>query len=63
MLSSCVWRLRNAKEIATLMEELSALYPIPVLKEMYDSAISDAPYPFWRINMMVPNNRNDDDTM
>jgi hypothetical protein len=50
----CVWRLRNAKEIAALMEELSALYPIPVLREMYEKAISDAPYSFWTINMMVP---------
>ncbi len=49
-----MWRLRNAKEIAALMEELSALYPIPVLREMYESAISDAPYSFWHINMMVP---------
>ncbi len=48
----CVWRLRNAKEIAALMEELSALYPS--LKEMYETAISDAPYSFWTINMMVP---------
>jgi len=50
----CVWRLRNAKEIAALMEELSALYPIPVLREMYESATTDAPYSFWHINMMVP---------
>ena len=50
----CVWRLRNAKEISALMEELSALYPIPVLREMYEKAISDAPYSFWTINMMVP---------
>ena len=49
----CVWRLRNAKEITALMEELSALYPIPVLKEMYETAISD-PYSFWHINMMAP---------
>ncbi len=50
----CVWRRRNAKEIAALMEELSALYPIPILREMYETAISDAPYSFWTINMMVP---------
>ena len=49
-----VRRLRNAKEIAALMEDLSALYPIPVLREMYESAISDAPYSFWHINMMAP---------
>ena len=45
---------QNAKEIAALMEELSALYPIPVLREMYETAISDAPFSFWTINMMVP---------
>ena len=50
----CVWRLRNAKEIAALMEELSALYPIPILRQMYETAISDAPYSFWTINMMAP---------
>ena len=36
------------------MEELSALYPIPILREMYETAINDAPYSFWTINMMVP---------
>ncbi len=50
----CVWKLRNAKEIAVLMEELSALYPIPVLRDMYEMAISDEPYSFWHINLMVP---------
>ena len=29
-----VWRLRSAKEILSLMEELSALYPVQVLREM-----------------------------
>ncbi len=50
----CIWKLRNAKEIAVLMEELSALYPIPVLRDMYEMAISDEPYSFWHINLMVP---------
>ena len=49
----CIWKLRNAKEIAVLMEELSALYPIPVLRDMYEMAISDEPYSFWHINLMV----------
>ncbi len=31
----CVWRLRNAKEIQALMEELSALYPTRTLHEIY----------------------------
>ena len=50
----CVWKLRNAKEIAALMEELSALYPIPVLRDMYEMAIGDAGYSFWHINLMAP---------
>mgnify|MGYP000220188333 CR=1 FL=1 len=49
----CIWKLRNAKEIAVLMEELSALYPIPVLSDMYEMAISDEPYSFWHIILMV----------
>ena len=50
----CVWKLRNAKEIAVLMEELSALYPILVLRDMYEMAIADAPYSVWHINLMAP---------
>ena len=34
----CVWRLRNAKEIAAIMEELSALYDQRTLYAMYDMA-------------------------
>jgi hypothetical protein len=48
-----VWRLRNAKEIQALMEELSAIYPIKVLREMYDTAISDEPHSFWYINLVA----------
>ncbi len=50
----CVWKLRNAKEIAVLMEELSALYPILVLRDMYEMAVGDEPYSFWHINLMAP---------
>ncbi len=50
----CVWKLRNAKEIAALMEELSALYPMPVLMDVYEMAIVDAPYSFWHINPTAP---------
>ncbi len=35
------------------MEELSALYPTPGLKEMCEMAVSD-PYSLWHINLMVP---------
>ena len=49
----CVWRLRNAREIQTLMEELSALYPPQVLHEMYEAAISDEDHSFWYINLVA----------
>ncbi len=49
----CIWKLRNAKELAVLMEELSALYPIPVVRDMYEMAVSD-PYSFWHLNLMAP---------
>ena len=48
-----VWRLRNQKEILALMEELSAVYPIQVLYEMYEAAISDEDYSFWYINLVA----------
>jgi hypothetical protein len=40
----CVWRLRNQKEIVALLEELSAIYPIPTLHDMYEAAVSDEPH-------------------
>ena len=48
-----MWRLRNQKEIFALLEELSALYPIPVLHEMYETALDDAEYSFWYINLVA----------
>ena len=45
----CVWRLRNAKEIAAIMEELSALYDQKTLHAMYDMAVHDEDYSFWYI--------------
>ena len=45
----CVWRLRNAKEIEAVMEELSALYPKKTLYEMYQLAINDQDYSFWYV--------------
>lgn len=50
-----VWRLRNQKEIIALMEELSALYPMQVLHEMYETAISDEDHSFWYINLVAKN--------
>jgi hypothetical protein len=42
----CVWRVRNYREIQALLEELSAIYPVAVLQEMYDQAINDQDYFF-----------------
>ena len=53
-----VWRLRNQKEILSLMEELSALYPIPVLYEMYEAAISDQDHSFWFIDLVQKQKHN-----
>ena len=49
----CVWRLRNAREIQSLMEELSALYPPAILYEMYETAISDEDHSFWYIDLVA----------
>jgi hypothetical protein len=48
-----VWRLRNQKEIIALMEELSALYPMQVLHEMFETAISDEQHSFWYIDLVA----------
>ena len=49
----CVWRRRNQKEILALMEEWSALYPLQILAEMYEAAISDEDHSFWYINLVA----------
>jgi hypothetical protein len=48
-----VWRLRNQREVMALMEELSAVYPIPVLHNMYETALSDEDHSFWYINLVA----------
>ena len=49
-----VWRLRNKKELMDgLLYELSALFPIQVLHEMYETAINDQDYSFWYINLVA----------
>ena len=48
-----VWRLRNQREVLSLMEELSAVYPIDILHQMYETAISDEDHSFWYINMVA----------
>ncbi len=47
------WRLRNQREVFSLMEELSAVYPIEILHQMYETAISDADHSFWYINLVA----------
>ena len=47
------WRLRNAKEIQALMEELSAIYPVNTLHDMYEMAIGDEPHSFWYVNLVA----------
>jgi hypothetical protein len=49
----CVWRLRNAKEIQALMEELSAIHPVSVLQEMYTVAIEDEEHSFIFIDLVA----------
>jgi hypothetical protein len=49
-----VWRLRNKKELLDgLLYELSALFPLPVLYEMYETAINDQDFSFWYINLVA----------
>jgi hypothetical protein len=49
-----VWRLRNKKELLdNLLYELSALFPLNVLYEMYETAINDQDYSFWYINLVA----------
>ena len=44
------FRLRNAKELAALLEEISALYAPETLQRMYETATED-PFSFWYILM------------
>jgi hypothetical protein len=48
-----VWRLRNAKEALALFEELSAVYPLHTLHEMYEAAVSDEPHNWWFIDLVA----------
>ena len=43
-----VWPLRDRIELQSLLEELSAVYPLKTLEEMYDLATRE-PYSFWYI--------------
>ena len=52
-----VWRLRSAREIDALMEELSALYPKQVLHAMYENALQEE-HSFWYIDMVAKKKEN-----
>ncbi len=43
-----VWRLRNRLELQSLLEEISAVYDMKTLEQMYQMATDD-PYSFWYI--------------
>lgn len=43
-----IWRMRNYREMQAIFEELSALYPVDVLREMYELA-TEEPHSFWFI--------------
>ena len=48
------WRLRNKRELLDgLLYELSALFPLSVLYEMYEAAINDADHSFWFIDLVA----------
>ena len=40
-------------QIEELRYELSAMFPIQVLNEMYETAINDEDYSFWYINLVA----------
>ena len=46
----CVWRLRSALELESLLEEVSALHDKKTLLAMYEHATSQ-PYGFWYVNL------------
>jgi len=52
-----VWRLRSAREIEALVDELSALYPKQILYDMYEQAVEE-PHSFWYINMVAQSKRD-----
>ena len=50
----CIWRLRNQKELYDgVLYELSALFPLKVLADMYQLAIEDEDFSFWYINLIA----------
>ena len=49
-----IYRLRNYRDLESLVEELSALASKKILLEMYNLATTE-PYAFWYINLLQNN--------
>ena len=49
-----VYKLRNYRDLESLIEQLSALAPKKVLMQMYNAA-TEEPYSFWYVNLMSKN--------
>jgi hypothetical protein len=47
----CIWRLRSAAELECVFSELSALYPIQTLRQIYEVAINDQDFSWLYVNM------------
>ena len=52
-----VYKLRNYRDLESLIEELSALAPKKTLHQMYQLA-TEEPYSFWYINLMAKSTNN-----
>ena len=52
-----IWRLRNSKELLTILEELDALVDRKLLNEMYRMATNEK-HSFWFVNLL-----NESDSM
>ena len=46
-----IWRLRNSKELLSILEEMDALVDRKLLNEMYNMATSET-HSFWYINLL-----------
>jgi hypothetical protein len=53
----CIWRLRNAKEVDTLCEELSGVYDKNTLLEMYKTATAE-PFSFMFVRLDAKTRRD-----
>ena len=51
-----VYKLRNYKDLESIIEELSAIYPKNVLLDIYNKATED-PYSFLYVNLVAHSNK------